>query len=336
MIGMKGCGKTLQHQIIYLFFALGRPFGQSGQGNQGMMIGQLRIVEHAAVGNLNQAGVNARKDLRRDHREGFDQRLCERHIAGAQNPGVGSRIREAFFPLIEVLGRLEGRLSRQTVTLIGLLLKIGECIQRRRRLPSFAGSDGKNPSGPTRDFLRDLFRVFHCGDSSLLLLEPAAPPLALLVIKTRPHDPKRLGNEAFTRPLPVHDERKDCRLDPAHTENVIFFPAAGYSLGGCMGPRYQRGGPRAAHAHDPVGDLARLTGFPQPVVFSGRPQFGHAAVDDLRGQGLARPETQNTMLPGESGRHQNGPGDHLSLPARIGRDDHLPQRRGIQKPSDDI
>ena len=197
-----------------------------------------------------------------------DARDLGLHVA-AQVARVGPRVRDRL-PLVERLGRLQGRVGRHPVPTVHVPLQLGQVVEQRRLDPLLLARDVADDEGVT----------LHAPEPLLALgFLPEA------VAREREEDaaiaghqlPEGLRLEGADLVVATSDQGEHRRLDPAGAPQEAASPVAD----GVVARRVQ--------SHDPVGLAPAPRRGVERVVVGGRPELAEGVANRALGQG-AEPE----------------------------------------------
>ena len=238
--------------------------GPAARGDDGVMIGQLRIVKDALDAG-NGPGQHGRGERGIAFRQVFE-RLFHRaaHVVG-QVAAVGARIGDELAFLIEALRGFERALRRKAQLAAGLTLQSGQVVELGGELALFLGLHARHPRGFAPHLVRDGARSRLTGDA-LSFLARGIKPHALIIPEIRLYGPVRLGNKAIDLQPAGDQHGQRGRLHPAH---------------GKQRPVAQRKRAAGVHAHQPVGLGTAARALVQGVVAACGPQRGKARPDGL-------------------------------------------------------
>ena len=224
--GIKDGEEALGHHVVNLALDVVEFVGRFERGDDGEVIGNLRVVEDA-LGRLDPAFV---QNLRRERAERAVlhvlQRLADRvDVILRQRARIGSRIGQHLVMLVEPLRDLQRALGGEAEPAVGLALQRGQVVKERRKLRGrllFLGDDaglavalGDERLGFRRGPEPLGLRVRIVLVAGEILLEPAAGIRARLGAEGGVHFPVALRHESLNFLVALDHDGQRRRLHAA-------------------------------------------------------------------------------------------------------------------------
>ena len=341
--------KTPRHQVVELLLGLAQAAGRLQGGDDGKVVADLAVVEHALAGPdvaLVECGARVRRQVRQlaggEHGHGL---LHRAQVVFRQGAAVGARVGQGLVPFVQALRQRQRGFGAEAKAPVGLALQAGEVVEQPaglgaglgffahlRRLAAHGGGDGLGGGGVPEAVGLELGVGGVASGFFEARVKPLAGVAAGLGIKAGVQLPvvAALEGADFFFALDHHRQRR--RLHPAHggeEKTAVAAVEGGQGAG-------------AVDAHQPVGLGAAARGVGQRAHLRVAAQGAKAVADGLRRHRLQpqplhrlaqplgaasvlldQPEDQLALAPGVAGVDQRrhvfalGQLDH-SVEARLG------------------
>ncbi len=286
MVLVPGAQQAPADQVVDAVFLGGEvgSAGRSGGGDDGVMVGDLGIVDIAAAEGA--FAGSGRELLAVGFGDGSDDARQGSGDILRKMTAIGTRIADQLVTLVEGLGDVQGLLRAEAVEAVGVPLQFGQIVEQRRRHAlrlRLDGFDGCLSGAGARFDARGFFAVrrephgllerFLIGAGGSAVAQPGALVSLLrrgrLGMKGGLHLKVVFRHEAANGELPLDEHSQRGSLHAPHGK--VFAIGEGVGAG-------------KVHAHQPVGAAAAAGRIGEGIVVGARLQVVETAADGVRGE----------------------------------------------------
>ena len=274
--------KTAANQVVHVALHVGQRVSRNARGDNGVVVGHLRIVEHLFA-LAQRCAAQGREQVAVDWCYAVENTFTFRIDVVREIRGVYARI-GGELALVEALDDLQRLLGRIAELLVAFHLQPREVEEARRCFRAVFLGHGSHGERRSLNF-------GQCGASFLLRLEASAQRTLFVarrggffffvvehsgkerVAVGRGEHPVILGFEILNLLLAVHDKRERGRLHAAYGKRLLPLPA--------VAAVFQCIEARGVHAQEPVADGAAEAGLVERLLFLLRQQMLKSLGDGL-------------------------------------------------------
>ena len=248
-VGIEHTDKATGHQVVHLGFHLRHALGLHARRDDGMMVGDLAVVEHLlALGQFlsldalhqGEIGLHAVEYLRTF---GID--------VVTQEGGVHTRISGELL-LVKALDKLQGGVGAEAELLVAFHLQAGEVEQAGRGFRPLLSLYIGDAHGQVADSIQGGLSLLPGGKAAVALLHHGRKDR--VPVEGGKH-PIRNGHKVLNLLLACHNEGKRGGLHTSHAEHLVHA--------GCIFLRIEACG---VHAQQPVADGTHEACFVKGLV----------------------------------------------------------------------
>ena len=233
-VGIEVLDKTAANQVVHVALHVGQRVSRHARGDNGVVVGHLRIVEHLFA-LAQRCAAQGREQVAVDWCYAVENTFTFRIDVVREIRGVYARI-GGELALVEALDDLQRLLGRIAELLVAFHLQPREVEEARRCFRAVFLGHGSHGERRSLNF-------GQCGASFLLRFEASAQRTLFVarrggffffvvehsgkerVAVGRGEHPVILGFEILNLLLPVHDKRERGRLHAAYGERLLPLPA---------------------------------------------------------------------------------------------------------------